>query len=449
MSVLINRRDWISAGTLSFLANGVIDSPALVAKPSEGLSHFGKAKSCVIVFLFGGQGQQDTYDLKPNAPSEIRGEFSPISTNVAGTQICEHLPNMSKIMDRVSIARSMSHTDFEHGSASYTALTGHPHPLPGTNTPARKEDFPTYGAVVARLKPTGQPVPNATVLGPVMHQGARPPMAGQNAGFLGQAFEPFRVDKDPNAQDFAVNELALPSEVNAGRFDSRYDLLSRLEKRLPAVDRDGDIQGMSDLKRRAFGLLGSGRSRQAFDLNRESPVLRDTYGRHRFGQTMLLARRLVEAEVPLITVNWARSNRDEWDTHAKNYPRMKEKLLPPFDQGMAAFISDLDQRGLLDSTMVIGLGEFGRTPRINKDAGRDHWPDVYSVLVAGGGIKRGAIVGASDQHAAFPITDSIGPWDLSATMYHLLGIPSETHVLDRSGRPYSLTPGRVVTDLLS
>lgn len=449
MSVLINRRDWISAGTLSFLANGVIDSSALVANSSERLAHFGKAKSCVIIFLFGGQGQQDTYDLKPNAPSEIRGEFSPISTNVVGTQICEHLPNMSKIMDRVSIVRSMSHTDFEHGSASYTALTGHPHPLPGTNTPARKEDFPTYGAVVARLKPTGQPVPNATVLGPVMHQGDRPPMAGQNAGFLGQAFEPFRVDKDPNAQNFAVNELALPSEVNAGRFDSRYDLLSRLEKRLPAVDRDGEIQGMSDLKRRAFGLLGSGRSRQAFDLNRESPVLRDTYGRHRFGQTMLLARRLVEAEVPLITVNWARSNRDEWDTHAKNYPRMKEKLLPPFDQGMAAFISDLDQRGLLDSTVVIGLGEFGRTPRINKDAGRDHWPDVYSVLVAGGGIKRGAIVGASDQHAAFPITDSIGPWDLSATMYHLLGIPSETHVVDRSGRPYSLTPGRVVTDLLS
>ena len=188
MSVLINRRDWISAGTLSFLANGVIDSPALVAKPSEGLAHFGKAKSCVIVFLFGGQGQQDTYDLKPNAPSEIRGEFSPISTNVVGTQICEHLPNMGKIMDRVSIVRSMSHTDFEHGSASYTALTGHPHPLPGTNTPARKEDFPTYGAVVARLKPTGQPVPNATVLGPVMHQGDRPPMAGQNDGFLGQAF---------------------------------------------------------------------------------------------------------------------------------------------------------------------------------------------------------------------------------------------------------------------
>ncbi|MBT4691838.1 MAG: DUF1501 domain-containing protein, partial [Planctomycetaceae bacterium] len=210
MSVLINRRDWISAGTLSFLASGAIDQSQSVTQAADGLARFGTAKSCVIVFLFGGQGQQDTYDLKPNAPSEIRGEFSPTSTNVVGTQICEHLPSMAKIMDKSTIIRSMSHADFEHGSASYTALTGHPHPLPGTNTPARKEDFPTYGAVVARLKPTERPVPSAAVLGPVMHQGNRPPMAGQNAGFLGQAFEPFRVDKDPNAQDFAVNELALP-----------------------------------------------------------------------------------------------------------------------------------------------------------------------------------------------------------------------------------------------
>ena len=351
-------------------------------------------------------------------------------------------------MDKVTIVRSMSHADFEHGSASYTALTGHPHPLPGTNTPARKEDFPTFGAAVARLKPTQQPVPSAAVLGPVMHQGNRPPMAGQNAGFLGQAFEPFRVDKDPNAESFAVDELALPNELNSGRFDSRFNLLGRLDTNLPAVDKNGEIKGMTDLKDRAFGLLGSGKSRQAFDLTRETAQMRNAYGRHKFGQTMLLARRLVEAEVPLITVNWARSNRQEWDTHAKNYPTMKDKLLPPFDRGVAAFVQDLDQRGLLDSTMVIALGEFGRTPRINKDAGRDHWPDVYSVLIAGGGVKRGAVIGSSDQHAAFPTSEPIGPWDLSATMYHLLGIPPESHVHDRIGRPFILTPGRVTEYLL-
>ncbi len=419
------------------------------AEHGERPRNFGKAKSCVVVFLFGGQGQQDTYDLKPEAPAEIRGEFSPISTNVVGTQICEHLSGLSKVMDKVTIVRSMSHADFEHGSASYTALTGHPHPLPGTNTPARREDFPTYGAAVAHLKPTRSPVPSATVLGPVMHQGNRPPMAGQNAGFLGHAFEPFRVDQDPNATDFSVAELALPEEVSGRRFDQRYGLLNQLDPRLPAVDRLGEIRGMTDLKQRAFGLLGSGKSRQAFDLDKESTVLRDQYGRHKFGQTMLLARRLVEAEVPLITVNWARSNREEWDTHSKNYPTMKDKLLPPFDQGMSAFIDDLDSRGMLDSTLVIALGEFGRTPKINKDAGRDHWPDVYSVLVAGGGVKRGVVVGASDQHAAFPKTDPIAPWDLSATMFHLLGIPPETHVYDRAGRPFSLSPGRVASDLLS
>jgi len=447
LSGILSRRDWITTGALGFFASNSWPE-AFASSATDRPRNFGQATSCVVIFCFGGQGQQDTYDLKPNAPSEIRGEFAPISTKIPGTQICEHLPAISKVMDKVTIVRSMSHADFEHGSASYTALTGHPHPLPGTNTPARKEDFPTFGAAVARLKPTQQPVPSAAVLGPVMHQGNRPPMAGQNAGFLGQAFEPFRVDKDPNAESFAVDELALPTELNSGRFDSRFNLLGRLDTNLPAVDKNGEIKGMTDLKDRAFGLLGSGKSRQAFDLTRETAQMRDAYGRHKFGQTMLLARRLVEAEVPLITVNWARSNRQEWDTHAKNYPTMKDKLLPPFDRGVAAFVQDLDQRGLLDSTMVIALGEFGRTPRINKDAGRDHWPDVYSVLIAGGGVKRGAVIGASDQHAAFPTSEPIGPWDLSATMYHLLGIPPESHVHDRIGRPFILTPGRVTEDLL-
>ena len=275
MSVTSHRRDWITAGALSFFGGGALTHWAQGVEHGDRPRNFGTAKSCVVIFLFGGQGQQDTYDLKPNAPAEIRGEFSPIATNVVGTQICEHLPHLSKTMDKVTIIRSMSHADFEHGSASYTALTGHPHPLPGTNTPARREDFPTYGAAVAHLKPTDRPVPSAAVLGPVMHQGNRPPMAGQNAGFLGHAFEPFRVAQDPNGEEFAVDELALPQEVNGVRFDQRFKLLSKLEPRLPAVDRRGEIQGMSDLKQRAFGLLGSGRSRQAFDLARESSTLRD------------------------------------------------------------------------------------------------------------------------------------------------------------------------------
>lgn len=449
MADSVSRREWIRFAGLSFLSGGALRAWGGNGAGRNQLRNFGQCKSCVVLFLFGGPGQQDLWDLKPAAPVEVRGEFKPISTNVAGTQICEHLPLLSQIADRYTIVRSMSHRDFEHGSASYTALTGHPHPKPGTNTPAGKDDFPTYGAAVSRLKPTPSPVPSAAVLGPVMHQGNRPPMAGQNAGFLGQAFDPFRVAHDPSLPDFEIREFALQSGISGDRLADRFALLQLVDEQWPVRPRDDGIHNMSKLKQRAFGLLGSQRSQQAFELSAENDRARDWYGRHRFGQTLLLARRLVEAEVPLITVNWARSNREEWDTHAGNYPRLKNRLLPPFDQGLAAFLHDLDQRGLLETTLVLALGEFGRTPRINKDAGRDHWPDVYSLVIAGGGVRRGAVVGASDRHAAFPLSDPIAPWDISATMFHLLGIAPGTHIYDRQQRPYLLSPGNVVSDLLA
>ncbi len=409
---------------------------------------FGNAKSCIVVFLFGGPGQQDLWDLKPDAPVELRGEYLPISTSVPGIQISDHLPLLSQQMDKYTIVRSVSHTDFEHGSASYTALTGHPHPLPGTNTPARKQDFPTYGAAIARLKPTDRPVPSAAVLGPVMHQGNRPPMAGQNAGFLGEAFEPYRIDGDPSATDFRVQGLDIAPELVGGRLNQRFALLESLDGQRPSLSARQSVEGMSKLKKRAFGLLGSSTSQRAFDLQLEKPATRDRYGRHKFGQTLILARRLVEAEVPLVTVNWSKLNADQWDTHKNNYKTLGEKLLPPFDQGMSALLEDLDQRGLLESTMVLCLGEFGRTPKINKDAGRDHWPDCYSVLMAGGGIPRGFVLGTSDRHAAYPLHDPVGPWDIAATMYHLLGVDPHRHVRDRENRPFILSPGRVIEDLV-
>ncbi len=409
---------------------------------------FGNATSCIVVFLFGGPGQQDLWDLKPDAPAELRGEYLPISTSVPGIQISDHLPLLSEQMDKCTIVRSVSHTDFEHGSASYTALTGHPHPLPGTNTPARKEDFPTYGAAIARLKPTDRPVPSAAVLGPVMHQGNRPPMAGQNAGFLGEAFEPYRIDGDPSAPDFRVLGLDVAPDLVGRRLDQRFALLESLDGQRPSLLSGRSVDGMSKLKKRAFGLLGSSTSQRAFDLQQEKETTRDRYGRHKFGQTLILARRLVEAEVPLITVNWSKLNADQWDTHKDNYKRLGEKLLPPFDQGMSALLEDLDQRGLLESTMVLCLGEFGRTPKINKDAGRDHWPDCYSVLMAGGGLPRGFVLGTSDRHAAYPLYDPVGPWDIAATMYHLLGVDPHRHVRDRENRPFILSPGRVIEDLV-
>ena len=443
------RREWLqlsALGALNLAWPSVLAAGETQSVPA--MKGFGGAKSCVVIFLFGGPGQQDLWDLKPDAPAEVRGEFQPIATNVNGISIGEHLPLLSQQADKFAVARSVTHTDFEHGSASYTALTGQPHPLPGTNTPARKEDFPTYGAIVSKLHPTPHPVPSAVILGPVMHQGARPPMAGQNAGFLGDGYDPFRIPADPNADQFVVSGLASPEEVTPARMNRRYDLLGSLEQRYQRLAGWPDVEGMSQLKTRAHGLLASSRSQDAFSLTRESPALRDRYGRHRFGQTMLLTRRLVEAEVPLITINWSKLNADQWDTHKKNYPKLKDELLPPFDQGVAALLADLDDRGLLDTTLVVCLGEFGRTPKINKDAGRDHWPDCYSVLLAGGGVRRGFVYGSSDRHAAYPASDPIAPWDLAATMYHLLGVDPHVNVHDRLGRPFRLSHGRVVEGLL-
>ena len=449
LSAGMDRRRWLYGCGLGALGIG-FPRPVLAGSDSDQRRPplFGHAKSCIVVFLFGGPGQQDLWDLKPDAPTEVRGEYLPIATNVPGIQISDHLPQLSQQADKFTIVRSVTHTDFEHGSASYTALTGHPHPKPGTNTPATKDDFPTYGAVIARLKPTDRPVPSAAVLGPVMHQGNRPPMAGQNAGFLGEAFDPFRIDGDPNAEDFQVLGLDVPPELVGRRLNQRFELLETLDRQMPSLGAWRAVDGMAKLKHRAYGLLGSSTSQQAFALDQEKPATRDRYGRHKFGQTLILARRLVQAEVPLITVNWSKLNADQWDTHKDNYKTLGTKLLPPFDQGMSALLEDLDQRGLLDTTLVICLGEFGRTPKINKTAGRDHWPDCYSVLMAGGGVPRGFVLGVSDRQAAYPLYDPVGPWDVSATMYHLLGVDPHVHVKDRINRPFVLSPGRVIEDLV-
>jgi len=418
----------------------------------------GPAQSCVVIFLWGGPSQQDLWDLKPDAPTAARGEFKPIATNVAGVRIGEHLPHLAQVADKFTLIRSMTHKDFEHGTAAYTALTGQPHPKPGTNTPASPDDFPTYGSLLTRVAPTTRPVPDAVVLGPVIHQGNRPPVAGQNAGFLGPGYEALRVDLDPNQANFHVDAVARPADVTPRRIDRRRALLESLEAAAAlrptaaatTVERDNnpplDRHGMQGLYDRAFDLLSAPRTQQAFKLDREPAAQRDAYGRTRFGQTLILARRLIEAHVPLITINWSKQNADQWDTHSKNYPRLKQ-MLPPFDRGLSAFLSDLDSRGLLKSTLVVCLGEFGRTPKINKNGGRDHWPDCYSTLVTGGGIAPGRVFGASNRTAAYPVEDPVAPWDLAATMYHLLGVDPGLHINNRQGQPLPISRGRVVTRL--
>lgn len=444
---LVARRRFLEVGSSAGLGLSLAD--LLAAREPRfppGRKSFGQAHSLVVIFLWGGPGQQDLWDLKPEAPSAVRSEFAPAATNVPGISISDQLPFLARQADKFTLIRSMTHEDFEHGTAAYTALTGQPHPQPGTNTTASPDDFPTYGSVVSRLKSTSQPVPDAVVLGPVMHQGARPPLAGQNAGFLGPGYEPFRIPDDPSAKDFRIDSLSVPGDDGRDRLARRRTLLESLE---PAgvVRSAVNVHGMHELYGRAFELLTSPRTQQAFDLERETPLLRERYGRTRFGQTLLLARRLIEARVPLITINWSKLNADQWDTHKNNYPRLRA-MLPPFDRGLAMFLEDLQARGLLASTHVVCLGEFGRTPRINKDGGRDHWPDCYSLLVAGGGIQNGRVYGTSNRQAAYPVDGPVAPWDLSATMYHLLGIDPGAHLANRQGQPLPIARGRVVTELL-
>jgi len=438
------RRNFLEVGTSAVLG---LSLPQLFAAAGSrsGDQTFGKARSCVVIFLWGGPGQQDLWDPKPQAPSTLRSEFSPIATRVPGIQLTDQLPNLAQQTQRITIVRSVTHRDFEHGTAAYTALTGHPHPLPGTNTVARPDDFPTYGSVVTKISPTSDPVPDFVVLGPVMHQGARPPLAGQNGGFLGPGFDAFRIPNDPASDSFHVEGIALQKGLTDQRFAERRQLLASIDRQSKTFD-DLQVKGMSELYDRAFGLLGSKKVRKAFNLTGESDKLRDAYGRSRFGQTLLLTRRLVEARVPLVTINWSKLNSDQWDTHKNNTARLR-KLVPPFDLGLSAFLQDLDERGLLESTLVLCLGEFGRTPKINKDAGRDHWPDCYSLVMAGGGIAGGRVYGASNRTAAYPVRDDVAPWDIAATMYHLIGIDPSAHLINPQGQPLPVARGQVISGL--
>ena len=445
----VTRRHLLEVGSASAFGLTLANGP-VAANPSQDASHsptpgFGRARSCVVIFLWGGPGQQDLWDPKPEAPSAVRSEFSPVATGVPGIQITDQLPHLARQTSRFTIVRSVTHRDFEHGSAAYTALTGHPHPLPGTNTTARPDDFPTYGAVVTKLAPTSHPVPDFVVLGPVMHQGARPPLAGQNAGFLGAGYDAFRIPEDPSGDSFAVKVLSWQDQLNDARFADRHRLLASIDPD-SMLNQRATLE-LDELYRRAFGMLGSSEIRRALNLAAEEDTIRDAYGRSRFGQTLLLSRRLVEAGVPLITLNWSKLNADQWDTHKNNFGKLRE-LLPPFDQGLAAFLADLDERGLLESTLVVCLGEFGRTPKINEAAGRDHWPDCYSLVLAGGGIEGGRVFGASNRTASYPVSDNVAPWDIAATMYHLMGLPPGTHIQNRQGQPLPLARGEVISGLL-
>jgi hypothetical protein len=413
---------------------------------------FGRARRCLLLFLTGGPPQLDTWDLKPDAPAEVRGELKPIATNVPGVRVSELLPRLARQADRCCVVRSVTHGDTVHTSAGYTMLTGVPHPKANGPTAAlirpTPDDHPHLGALLAKSRGARAGLPVAVSLPEYIRDANVNDFPGQDAGFLGRAYAPLRIDADEARQGFRPPEVVLPADVTAQRLEARGYLRRQLDRAL----RDAPAAAEMDAwHAQALGLLRSPAVRRAFEIDREPDRLRESYGRHLFGQGCLLARRLLEAGVAFVTVYWHYEGPDDspvWDTHENNFRHLRERLMPPTDRALAALLGDLAGRGMLDDTLVLVMGEFGRTPRVNAKAGRDHWPHVQSVLLAGAGVLAGSVYGSSDRRGAYPADQPVTPADLAATVLHLLGVPGDLEVRDRLGRPQRACAGRPVRGLV-
>lgn len=414
-----------------------------------------RAKSCIVLFLMGGPPQHSTWDPKPHAPPEVRGEFGPISTSVPGIQYCELLPHTSLLADRIAVLRAVSSNDNAHSSSGYYMMTGQPHaPMNFENAnPGFPNDHPNLGSIVRKLIPDRGSLPASIRLPHRIFNTDGSVWPGQDAGFLGRSVEPWLLNCKPADTDFRIDELTLNAEISDHRMAGRRSLLDHVNQRLDATERAGARTGYGRLTEQAFNVLNSTESRQAFQLELESPEMRDRYGRTQFGQSVLLGRRLIEAGVSLVQVNWYRgpdepSDAPCWDSHAREAQRLKTVLAPPADQAMAALIKDLEDRGLLDDTLVVCMAEFGRTPRFNGAAGRDHWGHVYSVALAGAGIKGGVVHGSSDPIGAYPASGRVQPQDLTATIFHCLGLDPHAEIHDTLGRPIPISRGDVIQQIL-
>jgi hypothetical protein len=446
LSVPITRRHLLRAGGLGFAGltlERLFEAEALASEAGSAKTA-NKIKSCILLFYYGGPSHLDTWDMKPHAPREVRGEFNPIATRVPGMQVCELMPMCASVANRLAVVRSLHHPMRNHNSAAVEALCG--------RTPERGDlellatdpnSFPTYGAVLSNQAPGRPDIPVHVSLPHVMYNVVELP--GQTAGFLGAAHDAFRVTHDPNEPGFQAGALELPADLPLGRLDDRRSLLSLVDSQVNTKSE----RPMTVSQRRAFELLRSQTVRKAFDLNREAPTVRERYGRTTLGQSLLLSRRLVEAGVRFVNVNDKITNGQitNWDSHENNFGRLKNDLIPPADRAFSALIEDLEERGLLESTLVVALAEFGRTPKINKQAGRDHWPDCFSMVLAGGGVRGGVVYGASDKIGAYPASDPVTPGDLAATLFWRFGVNPEATIRDVTGRPYRLAEGEPLRKL--
>jgi len=451
----ISRREVLRVGALTALG---LTSPALAkglaAATTVAANKPRPAKNCILLFLMGGPPQHSTWDPKPQAPAEIRGEFGPIATNVPGIHISSLLPRLARHVDKLCLLRAMSTGDNAHSSSGYYMLTGVPHaPLNAENVnPGPPNDWPTLGALVRRLRGDRGGLPAAVRLPMHIYNTDRSVWPGQDAGFLGRASDPWLFRCEPASPGFIIPEFTLTADVPLERLTRRRDLLQQLDRAL-ATNAAGPASRMERYTAQAFELLGSPQARAAFALNREPQALRHRYGRHHFGQSCLLARRLVEAGVSLVQVNWYRGADEPadnpcWDSHVKESERLQTVLAPTFDQAFAALLDDLHQRGLLADTLVLCLAEFGRTPRMNAHGGRDHWGQVFSVALAGGGVRGGQVYGSSDRQGASPRDGRVVPQDLTTTILHCLGLDPRAEIRDTQGRPLVASRGDVIRAIL-
>lgn len=436
----VTRRSFLQIGVASVFGLGLNLPTILEASERASRVSGGSTRDVSFIFLFlhGGLSTIDTWDMKPEAPAEFRGEFRQRQTNVNGIQVCEHLPRSSQQMDKFSLVRSFRHHNSDHGAADHYMFTGY-FPGAGFNpslTPNNQR--PCFGSVIARKLGPRRGVPPYVAL-PKLHPSGGP-------AYLGSPVAPFVIDADPNAPNFSVPDIVPPPTLAAGRLDRRRELLRQLDRYQQSVEREANqnARTVSDFQREAFNLMVSPEARRAFDLQAEPARLRDEYGRNTLGQSCLMARRLVEAGVRCVTIDHS-----NWDTHDNNFATLRRELLPALDNGIAALFRDLADRGRLDSTLVLITGEFGRTPRINNNAGRDHWGPAFTIALGGGGIRGGRVVGASDRRAERPAADPRGPEDLAATIYHLLGIDAREDFYTPEGRPVPIvTGGRVMRELV-
>lgn len=474
-----NRREVLRIGGLGWLGGSVatgldqlyLAQARAASKPAgDASATFGKAKRCILLFMWGGPAQQDTWDMKPLAPSEFRGEFKPIQTSVPGLEISEHFPRLAQQAHRLCVIRSMTHRDVNHTTATHEILTGRPIPRVGGGDV--REDWPHYGAVLAKLKPNSR----QSALPPYVQMRPELPDAaprfvesshGQGGGWMGPNYEPMTIDDNPALASYRPAALSLPDGLSLERLGGRKALANAMEQARFGWQQSPWVanpvpSAMSGHYDRAHNMLNDRKSLEAFDLTLEDPRLRERYGMNPHGQSVLQARRLVEAGVPIVTAFWPNDGITNvsvyWDTHNRNFIDLKTRLMPPADQALDTLLDDLESRGMLEDTLIVWSGEFGRTPRVGQAVvggagagrdGRDHWPHCFVTVLAGAGVRKGYVHGASDKYAAYPAKDPVTSADLAATIYHLLGIDPDTELRDTLDRPLALTTGSVVHELLA